>query len=223
MQAIQVRFAFLPPPWDAWNGTVMWVTAPEAVCDLSGVVDPDEPGCGEPLQMATLTCDHADAFVTDWTDLGTVYIHHEGIVPSAFDHSNDVFIGAFYEVKFVTEPCTSEEPGRWSEPLVIVSPVWGDLGGAFDNNALGQNPGPLWVAPDGDVNITTDVVAAIDSFSNRPSAPAKVRVDIEPSTVDFRVNFADVVLLLDAFRGLPYPFEPGPPPCDGEGAVRINP
>ena len=39
-------------------------------------------------------------------------------------------------------------------------------------------------------------------------APAKVRVDLDPETPDFLINFTDIVRILDAFRGLPYPFTP---------------
>jgi hypothetical protein len=57
------------------------------------------------------------------------------------------------------------------------------------------------------------VTAALDKFKNPAGAPAKARVNLEPSTPDPLVNIADVTYVLDAFRGFGYPFMPGPDPC----------
>jgi hypothetical protein len=62
----------------------------------------------------------------------------------------------------------------------------------------------------------------LDKFRNLvpPSLPCpaiiKARADVEPQTPDQLINITDVTLVLDAFRGFPYPFSPsGPPPCGG--------
>ena len=86
-------------------------------------------------------------------------------------------------------------------------PAWGDIAGDFDSSAQ------LWLSSDGAVDIFPDVVAAIEAFSNRPGNPTKLRADVEPCVLDFKVNISDIVRLLDAFRGLPYPFEPGSLDC----------
>ena len=106
-------------------------------------------------------------------------------------------------------------------PLTIQAPIWGDIAGAFDVG------GAVWVAPDRAVDITADVLAALDGFANRPGNPTKMRADVEPCVVDFKVNISDVVLIIDAFRGLPFPLAPGQgsggaacplDPCSGSSA-----
>ena len=89
------------------------------------------------------------------------------------------------------------------DTLEVVSSVWGDLSGPFDPDA------GLWVAPDGRSDIVPDIVAAIGGFANSPGNPTKMRVDVDPCILDFKINIIDIVHLLDAFRGLPYPFGPG--------------
>jgi hypothetical protein len=56
-------------------------------------------------------------------------------------------------------------------------------------------------------------VAVLDKFGNRPGAPQKIRADVEPATIDFKINITDVSRVLDAFRGLAYPFPPPSWPC----------
>ncbi|MFQ5494517.1 MAG: hypothetical protein ACE5EX_03970, partial [Phycisphaerae bacterium] len=78
---------------------------------------------------------------------------------------------------------------------------------AFDS---GSN---TWSAPDGIVGVTSDVIAVVDKFAGRTTAPIKARADIEPATPDQLINISDATRALDAFRGRSYPFDPGPPPC----------
>ncbi len=57
-----------------------------------------------------------------------------------------------------------------------------------------------------------DLAAAIDKFRNLPGAPLKTRVDHLPSKTDLIVDFLDIQLTVDAFRGFPYPGA-GPNKC----------
>ncbi|UCC29343.1 MAG: hypothetical protein JSU86_14215, partial [Phycisphaerales bacterium] len=36
IQAVRVTFNDLPPPYDSWNGLVMWVAQPETFCQSAG-------------------------------------------------------------------------------------------------------------------------------------------------------------------------------------------
>jgi hypothetical protein len=89
----------------------------------------------------------------------------------------------------------------YSKPVTrAVQSVWGDIAGA---------PGDCPVAaPDGTASLIGDVTEAIRKFANLECAAKKTRVDVQPADVDFRIDFTDVLLLLDAFAGEPYPFTP---------------
>ncbi len=204
VQAIRVRLRDLPPPWDAWSGTEMWVTQPQDVCNLPGVVDPGNPACAGTFKMAGLSCDPGQAFFTDWSTLRTVYIHDEFIVPS---QPGDP---AVYDVQMIDITCDPPDEGDFSPVLEVTNALWGDIGGGFDN--LGN----AWVAPDGSVDIPTDILSMIAGFSNTPGNPTKLRADIEPCVLDFKINIIDIVLALDGFRGLPYPFAPGQGDCPSD-------
>ena len=91
--------------------------------------------------------------------------------------------------------------------------VFGDITGEFDPGAV------VWVAPDGLVGIPTDILSMIAGFGNQPGNPTKLRADVEPCFLDFKINIIDIVRALDGFRGLPFPFGPGvldcpSTPCD---------
>lgn len=73
----------------------------------------------------------------------------------------------------------------------------------------------FWTPPDGKIGVTSDVVAILDKFSARPSAPAKARCDLEPATPDLKINITDVISALDAFRGAKFPLAVVPSSCGG--------
>ena len=78
----------------------------------------------------------------------------------------------------------------------------------------GFDPGAVvWVAPDGVVGIPTDILSMIAGFGNQRGSPTKTRADVEPCVLDFKINIIDIVRALDAFRGLPFPFQPGVLDC----------
>ncbi len=49
-------------------------------------------------------------------------------------------------------------------------------------------------APDGRVDVVTDIVALINKFGSSPGAPVKARADLEPSTVDQKINIRKAAL-----------------------------
>ncbi len=198
-QAIRVRFESLPPPWDVWNGTELWVTEPTAICELSGVSPGAACPTGKFFNIAGLSCDPADAFFTDWAALGELYLHHAGVVP-----------GGVYMVQSIDETCSMQVPEEFSAPLQVENSRFGDAVAGFNSTALEWNP------PDGRVDVSLDVVAALDAFANRAGNATKTRMDIEPCKLDFRVNITDVVQYLDAFSARPYPFAPGVGTCPSD-------
>ena len=91
-------------------------------------------------------------------------------------------------------------------PLRARSNNW-TLRGPFDS-ATGQ-----WSAPEGTIDVPTDMLAVIDKFINKFGAPSTARTDIAPALPDGRIDMIpDLVYVIDAFRGLPYPFD-APEPC----------
>ena len=186
-QAIRVTFLNLPEPYAIWNGTQMWVQAPEEFCENSGVA---RPPCvfGATVKAATLGC--APHYM-DWTTVGVVAVYHEGIISDAT-----------YPVQVVDQSCGIGDEVAFSSSLTMDTPLWGDC------------CGPQGDPPDLRVDITVDVTQILDKFKNLEGAISILRADLEPKDVDFVNNFADVVFDLDAFSGDPYPFSPsGDPPC----------
>jgi len=74
---------------------------------------------------------------------------------------------------------------------------WGDAVGDFD--------GVTWGPPNGVTNFG-DVQAAIKTFQGGESATPTTWTDVEPEEPNRVVNFNDVLQLVFAFTGLPYPF-----------------
>jgi hypothetical protein len=127
--------------------------------------------------------------------MGMLHVYHEGIVPRGV-----------YRIEVVDCGCDLGDPASYSPPLDLTETRWGDLCGPF---VAGMYP-----APDGRVDITVDVTADLNKFGNRPGSPIKARADVEPACLDWKINITDVSRVLDAFRGLAYPFGPlNPDPC----------
>ena len=204
LAAIAVTFADLPAPYDVYNGRSMFVGPPQGVTETSGLIDPNATPNAPTFHAATLQC---NPYYTDWTvyggpgapfSLGGVHVHHALIVP-----------GGRYEVSMLRGGCSAGNPANYSPPMSITQAHWGNLAGPYDPQR------GRWGPPEesGQVDVTIDVVAGLEKFGNRPAAVNKIRADLEPATVDFRINITDVTRALDAFRGLVYPFPPPAEPC----------
>ena len=115
--------------------------------------------------------------------------------------------------RLVAGPCDAGERANVSAARSVADSLWGDSAGGFDPDVGAAG---AWVAPDRTVSIVSDVVAAIAAFGNTPGNVTKMRADVEPCVLDQKINISDIVLLLDAFRGLPYPFAPGQIGCPSE-------
>ncbi len=190
--AISVTFINLPESLASHEGTTLWLGEPLVVSDNAGYVSPQEPPIS-PTFLASLL--QEEPYYTDFGSLGTIHVYHAGIVASGT-----------YDVRAIGESSRVGDRSRVSPPLpVITSPKWGDVCNYFDFE------NKEWPPPDGSVDVTSDVTAVLDKFKNLEDAPSKIRCDVEPNTPDLLVNIADVTYVLDAFRGMPYPFE-GPEP-----------
>ncbi len=190
-QAVRITFVDLPAPFDAWNGTALWVGPPSEVSENSGSVEPvaEFPN----FNVATLQC---DPHFSSWFDAGMIHVLHAGIVP----------LGT-YDVQVIDDSCSVGLEPSFSAPLALNPPKWGDVCGSFDS-ATGA-----WTAPNGTVGVPTDIVSIVDKFRNLPTAPTKARTDLNPATPNLVIEITDITRALDAFRGLAYPFAPGPVPC----------
>ena len=144
----------------------------------------------------------------DWSTLGPINLVHAGIVPSVVLDPGPptVLDEARYTIRVFEASCNIEGAG-FSNTVVVVNPVSGDVSGSFDPG------GPFWMSPDGNTSIVTDVVAAIQGFGNSPGNPTKTRVDVDPCLVDFKIQILDIVRLIDSFRNVPSPFAPGAMDC----------
>ena len=195
-QAIRVTFIDLPPPYRLWNGRRLWVSEPSEIAEASTlVVDPDGPT----FLAATLQCDGPDGDPTmslyrDWNALGIVHVIHEGIIP-----------GGTYGVELIGKGC----------PLFYES-----FSEVFDMTTLnlGDTMGHCTMLPctpaDGTTSVS-DILSIVGKFASAPSAIAKVRADLEPPCVDFRINISDALQSILGFTGQPYPFAPSATdPCD---------
>lgn len=194
-EGIRVTLQSLPSPHDVHNGKALWVGPPVEVSETSGVVDPDEHASGDTFYAARLQC--APHFM-DWTTVGPIHVYGPEIIP-----------GAVYDVQTVSAWCAPTRCSDFGEvvftdPLTIRTSGWGDTVKDCQTVPCG--------APNGTVDII-DVLAILNKFINLPTAPKKVRVDLEPAVPDFVISIADAIHALFAFVHEPYSFEVSVPEC----------
>jgi hypothetical protein len=162
------------------------------------------PPVAATFALSGLTCNVAEADFRDWTTLpgGVVYVTHPGIIPQPYPNGP----APTYEIKAIDITCSPGLEASYSAGTMVQQVRWGDLAGPFDST------GNYYTAPEGtstSVSITLDITAALAKFGNRNGAPIKARADVEPCVADLKLNMSDVTRLLDAFRGIAYPFAPG--------------
>ncbi|UCC31590.1 MAG: hypothetical protein JSU86_04785, partial [Phycisphaerales bacterium] len=196
-QAVRIHMVDLPAPYDTWNGTKMFVGAPDTFCENAGVVSGDCPPVvpNSEFNASTLQC---AAEVRDWSAEGVITVYHEGIIPNGV-----------YEVQVARDDCDLNVDGSYSDPLVITMSPWGDV--------VGSCAGYPCTPPDGSVGIPTDVTGLLDKFKNLGPpqfnpALTKARADLDYATPNKRIDISDVTFCLDAFRGDLYPPDPFPDP-----------
>jgi hypothetical protein len=196
-QAVRVTFRNLTGAFSSWNGRRLFVGNLSDVCEVAGVGPGGICPPGAPTEKwAKLQCTiHCRS---DWSQMPVINAFHEGVVP-----------GGTYDIEVIDCSCDPNDPNAYSAALTLNNPPWGDLCGIF---RLG-----MWTASDGGVGVTTDVVADLEKFSNRLSAPRKSRADLEPGCLDRQLNISDVSQALNGFRSIPYRFTPtASDPCQSQ-------
>lgn len=188
--AIRVTFLDLPAAFATLNGQTMWVGMPEDVQHYNTIGHVSILGF---FKASTLRC---SPLFTDWDAFAYVDVFHRYIIPDAT-----------YGIEVFDDSGPDGQPGTVVSELTVATSRWGDSIGRFDSDSQ------TWTEPDGIVAIQ-DALAQIQRFINRPSAPTKVHGDIMPEIPDQDVEIRDILQTLLAFQQRPYPFEPGPPPCD---------
>lgn len=186
--ALRVTLVILPAPFDDAEGTVMWVGPPHPISEASGLSDPD--ATPPTFTGARLEC---TPHCMDWSDVGLVHAFASAVVPNAR-----------YVIQAIACACDMENEGSYSGALAVQTSGWGDMVGDFD--------GGDWTPPNGVVDFN-DLSAVVGKFKNAPEATIKARADVAEDSPDTRVDFLDIARIVDAFRGVSYPFA-GPTPCD---------
>jgi len=178
---------------------------------------------------APLVCDPLSAHYKDWTTLagycntpgnpsydahpcvtsadcgpgtcgvdGVVHVYHEAIIPSHMaSGAGPIDIPAVYDIQLIDSTCSLSHDTSYSAPLRMTQAGCGDI-----NKDVSACPN---AAPNESVGVVTDVIGALNKFSNIDCAMQKTRVYAHPNNVDFAIDIPDVVLCLDAFVGEPYP------------------
>ncbi|MFQ5494632.1 MAG: hypothetical protein ACE5EX_04560, partial [Phycisphaerae bacterium] len=199
LQAVRVTFVDLPPPFDALNGQKRWVGPPQAVSELPGRGFNDTPGQEATFYAATL---QINPHFTNWSAFDVVHVFDAAIVPSVLATGGGAIAQpAVYHVQTIDGFfCRTSDEEDFSPPVAITMSAWGDVAG----RPVGGQSTP----PDLQVEVISDAVAVLDKFAGKASAPAKVRVDLEPAVPDGLINISDVVQTINAFRGQAFPFTP---------------
>jgi hypothetical protein len=170
-----------------WVGGVcgdnsLWTCDSDDDCTMGLTCGPLNKGG---LKYAPLRC---TPYYRDWGGIGTLHVYGDMIVPDAV-----------YEVQMVHQDCDEFKAfeNNYSTKLdVLTVAKWGDA----DDNQQGSQPN------------FNDIVAIVDRFRDIASAPIIPRADLGRSSnaaiPNQIVNFIDITLCVDAFRGLPYPHDP---------------
>jgi hypothetical protein len=145
------------------------------------------------FKAATLQC---EPHYTDWDAVlqgDVLHVTGAEIVPSSV-----------YDIQVIPEACETSLEANYSAPLRVATARWGDIVEPF------QEPSP---APLTQPNIS-DVAAVVDKFKGVPSAPIKVRAQMQPNIPNpaAAINILDVANVVDAFKSFAYPYS-GPTSC----------
>jgi hypothetical protein len=189
--AIRVKIIDLPPPFDYAEGWDAWIGPPTPVSETAG-----STSGGTSFNLSSLQC---EPFYTDWTTYGTVYVNDARFVPRGV-----------YHIQAISDDCTLLET-NYSPALVVTLSKWGDVvGDCYPSNSPNCVTHPNGYKdccgpPNNAVNFT-DISAAVDKFKNALGAASKPRIDVAPRVPSRVVDFVDIPSIVDAFRGIAYPY-----------------
>lgn len=165
-------------------GCGRWVGPPVAVREAQ-----DNAEIGS-FVAARLQC---TPYYADWASFGTVHVFGAEILPSST-----------YELRTYAWSCrgTEDACSNVSSPIEARTRRWGDVSEPF-------TPPTSTIQPD-----SLDVTALLNKFRNVPGSPSKSVAQVQPNALELNVDVGalDIVAVVDAFRGLMYPYS-GPCPC----------
>ena len=151
----------------------------------------------ELFQASQLQC---APYYRDWSTVGLLHTSGEAIVPSST-----------YQVDYLAASCAGNEETctAISATFQMKTARWGDVETPW-------NPPVSDPQPD-----TSDISALKNKFMSALGAPIKARALLfgdSRGRIDIArdLNFSDISLCVDAFKGLPYPYKPGK--CTGDAA-----
>ena len=128
--------------------------------------------------------------------------------PEAAVHVTGCFVSpvATYDVQaMIVEGALPTDP-------LSIDTIDQPAGGKFWGDTVGSFTGTEWTPPQGVTNID-DAVAVIKNWQAEPGAPHASVADVEPQFINRVVNFNDVLFVIFAFQGDPYPFGCPADPC----------
>lgn len=109
----------------------------------------------------------------------------------------EVVPSSAYTVQLVYEQCSSslDDPASFSMPVVAETSRWGDVTDPF-------SPDTEFSQPD-----IADVLEAVDKFlGTSPRSKASTRTQPETIDPELHTSLSDILSIVDAFLGKPYPF-----------------
>ena len=149
---------------------------PNSTGVLGWVGEPDENGIARLVDAPV----HSDSWPA------VVHVGDRPIVPVAT-----------YAIRSTPDGATFSDP---LEVPTIARPspkYWADCVGALEGGG--------WTAPNGVVNMD-DVMAGVQKFTDDPNAPHLTWVDVDGEIPNAVLNFGDIQMIVNGFKGEPYPF-----------------
>lgn len=170
--------------FSAHEGQVRWVGPPDTFTESSS--NPT------PVHAAVVQC---EPHYQDWTGYDLLHVTGGEIVPSSQ-----------YEVQWIAEGLDPDDEDNYSEPIVIRTARWGDL-------VIPNAPPSTTIQPDaGDISAMLDKFRSTSTSSSKPRAlmVGSMMGPVPKPAGD--VTFSDISAVVDANRGLGYPYA-WPMPC----------
>ena len=155
---------------------------PEATGTLGWVGEPFEASEDPGVWIARLV--HTPFYSDSWPVV--VHLGACEITPVATYEIRSTWDGVCFSVPLVIETIARPTPKYWA-----------DCVGVFDGEA--------WTEPNG-VVCMDDVMAAVQKFRKFENAPHLTWVDIDGQEPNVTLNFADIQMIIQGFKGEPYPF-----------------
>lgn len=186
LTAIRARLTEAPTPYATHIGENLWVAEPFS----SGIVD------GEAVGYSRLAC---DPVFSDWSAYDLVHAGDALVVPGVAFDLQAIDLACFGALPI---PPVDADIDDYTAPLSLPTVRhWGDLVGA------------TVAEPPGDGPFVIDLVVMVDTLQLQGTIIGRARADLLPQVPDLRTTVFEVVALVDAIQGTPYPY-PSPARCE---------